>query len=189
MGFSSWQLPCRPWQLPVAPRYRTATQEWVARWKLSAPGAGPFAPERPCTEAAPANRPGKPINEAPSRSCPLIWTATALALVAVFLGFTLSGAIASSGTTRSQAAAALSDDVPSSPGQALSLPEKDARTVAWAVVDGVRHGDITVKTGRLLVAELRPLLGPAGPGSLGAQREQFDRLAETSGIWGTDRSW
>jgi len=115
----------------------------------------------------------------PAGRGPLLWTATALALVAVFLGFALSGAIASSGTTRSQAAAALSEDVLSSPGQALSLPEKDARTVAWAVVDGVRHGDITVKTGRLLVAELRPLLGPAGPGSVSARREQFDRLAET----------
>ena len=87
--------------------------------------------------------------------------------MAVFFGFALSGAIASSGTTRSQAAAALSEDVLSSPGQSLSLTEKDARTVAWAVVDGVRLGDITVKTGRLLVAELRPLLGPAHPGSVG----------------------
>jgi hypothetical protein len=115
----------------------------------------------------------------PAGRGPLIGTATALALVAVFLGFALSGAIASSGTTRSHAAAALSDDVRSSPDQGLSLPEKDARTVAWAVVDGVRHGDVTLQTGRLLVAELRPLLGTAHPDSVGAQREQFDRLAGT----------
>jgi len=109
----------------------------------------------------------------------LIGTASAFVVVAVFLGFALSGAIASSGATRSQAVAALSDDVLTTPGQGLSLTEKDARNVAWAVVDGVRHGDITVASGRLLVAQLRPLLGSANPGTLRVQRGQFDRFAET----------
>ena len=109
----------------------------------------------------------------------LIGAASAFVVVAVFLGFALSGAIASSGTTRAQAAAAFSDDVLSTPDQGLSLTEKHARALAWAVVDGVRRGDITVQSGGLLVAELRPLLGSAGPGSGGEQREQFDLFAET----------